>query len=85
VRHTLGTSSSGTSSSSCPEAILLLVVTLVVVISLDVVILVGGGIRLLPFGAVDDEVGGVAALEAAPRRSPPLLVEPVQSSELSRQ
>jgi hypothetical protein len=68
-----------------PEAVVLLVVALAVVIPLGVVILVGGGVELLPLGAVGDEVDGVAALEAAPRGSPPLLVEPVQSSELSRQ
>jgi hypothetical protein len=68
-----------------PEAVVLLVVALAVVIPLGVVILVGGGVELLPLGAVGDEVDGVAALEAAPRGSPPLLAEPVQSSELSRQ
>jgi hypothetical protein len=68
-----------------PEAVLLLIVALAVVVSLGVIILVGGGIELLPLGAVGDKVGGVAALEAAPRRSPPLLVEHVQSSELSHQ
>jgi hypothetical protein len=68
-----------------PEAVLLLAVALAVVISLGVVILVGGGVEILPLGAVGDEVGGIAALEAAPRRSPPILAEPVQSSELSRQ
>jgi hypothetical protein len=62
-----------------PKVVLLLVVALVVVV------LVGGGVELLPPGAVSDEVGSVAALEATPRRSPPLLVEPVQYSELSRQ
>jgi hypothetical protein len=67
-----------------PEAVLL-VVALAVVVPLGVVVLVGGGVELLPLGAVDDEVSGVAALEAAPRRSSPLLAEPVQSSELSRQ
>jgi hypothetical protein len=68
-----------------PEAVLLLVVALVAgVISVVVVVLVGG-VELLPLGAVSDEVGDVAALEAAPRRPPPLLAEPVQSSELSRQ
>jgi hypothetical protein len=65
--------------------VLLLVVALVIVVLLGVVILVGGGVKLLPLGAVGDEVGGVAALEATPRRSPPLLAEPVESSELSRQ
>jgi hypothetical protein len=69
-----------------PEVVvLLLVVALAVVISLDVVILIGGGIELLPLGVVGDEVGSVTALEAAPRRSPPLLVELVQGAELSRQ
>jgi hypothetical protein len=68
-----------------PEAVLLLVVTLALVILLGVVILVGGGVELLPLGAVGDEVGGVTALEAAPRRSPPLLGELVQGAELSRQ
>jgi hypothetical protein len=66
-----------------PEAVLLLALALVAgVISVVVVVLVGG-VDLLSLGAVGDEVGGVTALEAAPRRS--LLVEPVQSSELSRQ
>jgi hypothetical protein len=65
--------------------VLLLVIVLAVVISLDVVILVGGGIELLPLGAVSDEVSGVAALEVAPRRSPPLPAELVQGAELSRQ
>jgi hypothetical protein len=67
------------------EAVLLLIIALVVVIPLGVVVLVGGGVELLPLGAVGDEVGGVTALETAPRRSPPLLAEPVQGSELSRQ
>jgi hypothetical protein len=62
-----------------PEVVLLLVV------ALAVVVLVGGGVKLLPPGAVGDEVGSIAALEATPRRSPPLLVEPMQYSELSRQ
>jgi hypothetical protein len=66
------------------EAVLLLIVALAVVVPLGVVILIGGGVKLLPLRAVGDEVGGVAALEAAPRRSPPLLVKYVQSSELSR-
>jgi hypothetical protein len=60
-----------------PEVILLLVVTLAVVVPLSVVVLVGGGVELLPLGAVNDKVGGVTALKAAPRRSPPLLAEPV--------
>jgi hypothetical protein len=68
-----------------PEAVLLLVVAFAIVIPLGVVILVGGGVELLPLEAVGDKVGGVTALEAAPRRSPPLLAEPMQSSELSHQ
>jgi hypothetical protein len=59
----LGTSSFRTSSSSCSEAVLLLVVALDVVVPLGVVILVGGGVELLPLGAVSDEVGDVAAPE----------------------
>jgi hypothetical protein len=65
--------------------VLLLVVALDVVVLLGVVVLVGGGVELLSLRAVGDEVGGVAALEAVPKRSPPLLTEPVQSSELSHQ
>jgi hypothetical protein len=68
-----------------PEAILLLIITLVVVIPLGVVILVGEGVELLPLGVVGNEVSGVAALKAAPRRSPPLLAKLVQGAELSRQ
>jgi hypothetical protein len=68
-----------------PEAVLLLIIALAVVVLLGVVVLVRGGVELLPLGAVGNEVGSVAALEAAPRRSPPLLAEPVQSSELSHQ
>jgi hypothetical protein len=68
-----------------PEEVLLLVVTLVVVIPLGVVILVEGGVELLSLGTVGNEVGGVTALEAVRRRSPPLFAEPVQSLELSRQ
>jgi hypothetical protein len=67
------------------EAVFLLVITLAIVIPLGVVVLVGGGVELLPLGVVGDEVGGVAALEAAPRRSPPLLAEPVQGVELPHQ
>jgi hypothetical protein len=68
-----------------PKAALLLIIALAVVVPLGVVILVGGGVELLPLGAVSDEVGGVTALKAAHRRSPPLLVELVQSSKLSHQ
>jgi hypothetical protein len=67
-----------------PEAVLLLALALVAgVIPVVVVVLVG--VELLPLGAVGDEVGGIAALEAAPRRPLPLLVESVQSTELPRQ
>jgi hypothetical protein len=45
---------------------LLLVIALDVVVPLDVVILVGE-VKLLPLEKIGDEVGGVAALEAAPR------------------
>jgi hypothetical protein len=62
-----------------PEAMLL------VIISFVVVVLVGGGVELLPLGAVRDEVSGVATLESSPRRSPPLLAKLVQGAELSRQ
>jgi hypothetical protein len=55
--------------------VLLLVVAFVVVVPLGVVILVGGGVKLLSLGAVGDEVGGVTALEVDPRRSPPLLAD----------
>jgi hypothetical protein len=65
--------------------VLFLVITLVVVVLLDVVILVGGGVELLPLRPVGDEVSGVTTLKAAPRRSPPLLAELVQGTELPRQ
>jgi hypothetical protein len=45
---------------------LLLVVTLTIVVPLDVVVPVGG-VEFLPLVAVSDEVGGVVALEAAPK------------------
>jgi hypothetical protein len=68
-----------------PKVVLCLAPALVAgVVSVVVVVLVGG-VKLLSLGAVGDEVGGVTALEAAPRRPPPLLVEHVQSSELSCQ
>jgi hypothetical protein len=67
------------------EAVLLLALALVAgVIPIAVVVLVGG-VKLLPLEAVGDEVGGVAVLEAAPRRPPPLLAEPMQCSKRSRQ
>jgi hypothetical protein len=47
--------------------VLLLALTLVAgVIPVIVVLLVRGGVNLLSLGAVNDEVGGVATLEAAP-------------------
>jgi hypothetical protein len=46
------------------KVVLLLVVALAVVIPLGVVVLVGG-VELLPLAVVGDEVGGVATLEAA--------------------
>jgi hypothetical protein len=67
------------------KAVLILVVALVTGLILDVVVVLVGGVELLPLGAVGDEVGGVTALKAAPRRPPPLLVELVQGSELSHQ
>ena len=49
--------------------VLLLVVALAagVVLVVVVVVLLVGGVELLPLGAVGDEVGGVTALEGAPR------------------
>jgi hypothetical protein len=57
-----------------PKAIPLVIV-LGIVVSLGVVVLVGGGVKLLPLRAVGDEVGGVTALKATTRRSPPLLTK----------
>jgi hypothetical protein len=68
-----------------PEAVLLLALALVAGVILVVAVVLVRGVDLLPLGAIGDEVGGVAALEAAPRRSPPLIAEPVQNSELSHQ
>jgi hypothetical protein len=68
-----------------PKVVLLLALALVAGVVLVVIVVLVGGVELLPLGAVGDEVGGVAALEAAPRRPPPLLVEPVQCAELPRQ
>jgi hypothetical protein len=47
------------------EAILLLVVTLIVVVVLVDVVLLVGGVKLLPLGIDSDEVGGIAALKLA--------------------
>jgi hypothetical protein len=68
-----------------PEVVLLLALALVTGVVPVVVVILVGGVELLPLGAVSDKVGGVAALEATPRRPPPLLVEPVKRVELSRQ
>jgi hypothetical protein len=49
-----------------PEAVLLLIVALDVgVVPVGVVVLVGG-VKFLPLGAVRDEVGGITAFKAAP-------------------
>jgi hypothetical protein len=45
---------------------ILLVVALVAVVILDGVVILVGGVILLPLRTVGDEVGGAAALEAAP-------------------
>jgi hypothetical protein len=68
-----------------PEAVLLLALALVARVVPVVVVVLVGRVGLLPLGAVSDEVGRVAALEAAPRRPPPLLAELVQCAELPRQ
>jgi hypothetical protein len=60
-----------------PKAVLLLALTLVARVVPVVVVVLVGGVELLSLRVVDDEVGGVATLEAAPRRSPPLLAESV--------
>jgi hypothetical protein len=60
-----------------PKVVLLLALALVTgVVSVVVVVLIGG-VKLLPLRAVGDEVGSVAALKVAPWCSPPLLVEPM--------
>jgi hypothetical protein len=51
------------------EAVLLLVVAFVVVVVPIGVVKLIGGLKFLPLGAVDDEVGDVAALEAATEQS----------------
>jgi hypothetical protein len=49
------------------KVVLVLAVTLVLGVIPDGVVVLVGGIELLPLGAAGDEVGGVTALEAAPR------------------
>jgi uncharacterized membrane protein YoaK (UPF0700 family) len=68
-----------------PEVVLLLAFALLAGVVPVVVVALVGGVKLLPLGTVGDEVGGVATLEAAPRRSPPLLAKLVQGTELSHQ
>jgi hypothetical protein len=60
-----------------PEVVLFLALTLVAGVIPVVVVVLVGGVKLLPLGAVGDEVGGVTTLEAAPRRPPPLLADSV--------
>jgi hypothetical protein len=67
------------------EVVLLLTLVLVAGVVPVVVVVLIGGVKLLLLGAVSDEVGGVTALEAAPRWSPPLFVKPVECAELSHQ
>jgi hypothetical protein len=68
-----------------PKVVLLLALALVAGVIPVVVVVLVGGVKLLPLGAVGDEVGGVTTLEAAPRRPPPLLAEPLQCTKLPRQ
>jgi hypothetical protein len=49
------------------KVVLVLAIALVLGVIPDGVVVLVGGIELLPLGAAGDEVGGVAALEAAPR------------------
>jgi hypothetical protein len=48
-----------------PKVVLLLVVVLTVVVLVSVVVLIGR-VEFLPFGAVGDEVDGVATLKTTP-------------------
>jgi hypothetical protein len=48
--------------------VLLLALALVAGVIPVVIVVLIGGVDLLPLGAVGDEVGGVATLEAAPRK-----------------
>jgi hypothetical protein len=68
-----------------PIVVLLLALALVVGVIPVVVVVLVGGVKLLPLEAIGDEVGGVTALKAVPQYSPPLLAKPVQSMELPRQ
>jgi hypothetical protein len=64
-----------------PEAVLLLALALVAGVVPVVVVVFVRGVKLLPLGAVNDEVSDVAAFEAAPRRPPSLLVEVAHKEE----
>jgi hypothetical protein len=66
------------------EAVLLLALALIAGVIPVVVVVLVGGVKLLPLGVVGDEVSGVTALKAAHRRPPPLLTESVQCAELPR-
>jgi hypothetical protein len=68
-----------------PEAVLLLALALVTGVVPVVIVVLVGGVELLPLGAVGDEVGDVTALEATPTRPSPLLVEYVQHAKLPHQ
>jgi hypothetical protein len=66
-----------------PKWFFFLVITLVAgVIPIGIVVLIGG-VKLLPLRAISDEVSGVITLKAAPERSP-LLAKLVQGTELPR-
>jgi predicted membrane protein len=49
-----------------PKAVLLFIIALAIVVPVGVIILVGG-VKLLPLGAVSNEVAGITVLKAAPR------------------
>jgi hypothetical protein len=68
-----------------PEAILLLIAALTARVILVGVVVLVGGVKLLPLGAVGDEVGGITAHDITPRWSPPLLAELVQGKKFSHQ
>jgi hypothetical protein len=60
-----------------PEAVLLLTLVLVAGVVPVVEVVFVGGVKLRLLKVVGDKVGDVTALEAAPRRSPPLLAGPM--------
>jgi hypothetical protein len=63
------------------KLLLLLALALVTGVVPVVIVVLVGWVKLLPLGAVGDEVGGVTALKATPQWSPLLLAEPVQGAE----